>query len=106
MSDLGDDERPRKCRKIEDNKGSTEFPNERCHFVDLGLDEILRAILPEEIDLEIGLRARLIETVESRLAWGLALQDVLEKQVLGSEGHRAHGKAFSRAYSLVSKSWV
>ncbi|KAL5512817.1 hypothetical protein ACEPAG_3083 [Sanghuangporus baumii] len=70
MSDLDDDERPRKCRKFDGNK-----------------DDVLRAILHEEIDLEIGLRARLTETVESRLTWALILQDVLEKQILNSEGH-------------------
>ncbi|KAL5501431.1 MLP1_7 [Sanghuangporus vaninii] len=70
MSDLDDDERPRKCRKVEGNK-----------------DDVLRAILHEEIDLEIGLRTRLTETVESRLTWALVLQDVLEKQVLNPEGH-------------------
>ncbi|KAL5482793.1 MLP1_8 [Sanghuangporus weigelae] len=70
MSDFDDDERPRKCRKIEGNK-----------------DDVLRAILHEEIGLEIGLRARLTETVESRLSWALVLQDVLKKQVLNPEGH-------------------
>ena len=43
------------------------------------LDDLLRALLLEEIDLEIGLRNRLKEIVESRLTWALALENCLER---------------------------
>ena len=41
--------------------------------------QALKAVLNEELDIEIGLRNRLKETVESRLSWALVLQDALEK---------------------------
>jgi len=33
----------------------------------------------EELDVELGLRQRLYETVHSRLSWALLLQEALEK---------------------------
>ncbi|ESK89852.1 hypothetical protein Moror_837 [Moniliophthora roreri MCA 2997] len=38
----------------------------------------VQAIIPE-VDVEIGLRERLAETIEARIAWALALQDSLTK---------------------------
>ncbi|KAG7092695.1 hypothetical protein E1B28_009026 [Marasmius oreades] len=56
---------PHKRRRVEESE-------------DLGVTEgqYLQAILPE-ISLEIGLRRRLVETIESRIAWASLLQEIL-----------------------------
>ncbi|KZT11963.1 uncharacterized protein LAESUDRAFT_160608 [Laetiporus sulphureus 93-53] len=43
----------------------------------------------EEVDLELGLRERLYETVHSRLTWALILQETLEKGLKGATSEEA-----------------
>ena len=43
----------------------------------------LRQIVAEEIDLEIALRERLVETIESKITWALLLQEQLDKSSYG-----------------------
>lgn len=45
---------------------------------------VQRRLLVEEIDLEIALRRRLLETTQSRITWALLLQEALEKELKGA----------------------
>ncbi|TFY62462.1 hypothetical protein EVJ58_g3849 [Rhodofomes roseus] len=55
-------------------------------------------ILLEELDVEVGLRERLYETVNSRLTWALLLQEALEKEY--------PGKCFGRVLRGLTKTVV
>jgi len=58
-------------------------PNKRRRIEELDDTEAryLQAIIPE-VDVEIGLRERLAETIEARIAWASLLQEVLENGAL------------------------
>lgn len=43
----------------------------------------MRQVLAEELDLEIALRQRLLNAVESRITWALLLQESLMKDANG-----------------------
>jgi hypothetical protein len=43
----------------------------------------MRQVLAEELDLEIALRQRLSNTIESRITWALLLQESLMKDANG-----------------------
>ncbi|KAL0580194.1 hypothetical protein V5O48_001787 [Marasmius crinis-equi] len=60
-------------------------PNKRRRIEEIDETEAryLQAIIPE-IDVEIGLRERLAETIEARIAWALLLQEALQNDTSSS----------------------
>ena len=49
----------------------------------LGFAHASQQLIVQEIDLEIALRKRLLDTAQSRITWALLLQEALEKEVKG-----------------------
>ncbi|OCH91897.1 hypothetical protein OBBRIDRAFT_774513 [Obba rivulosa] len=69
--EVADDSRPMKRRKTTPETYVSE--HEHSHT-------LRRQVILEEVDLEIGLRKRLSETVQSRLTWALVLQETLNRE--------------------------
>ncbi|KAH9841474.1 uncharacterized protein C8Q71DRAFT_884337 [Rhodofomes roseus] len=67
MNDSRDDHRPQKRRRVAEVHSGVAVPTPQ-------------QIVLEELDVELGLRERLYETVNSRLTWALLLQEALEKE--------------------------
>ncbi|KZT73877.1 hypothetical protein DAEQUDRAFT_721361 [Daedalea quercina L-15889] len=67
MNGCVDDRRPPKRRKLAEPENDAAGPT-------------YQQLVLEEVDVELGLRQRLYETIHSRVTWALLLQEALEKE--------------------------
>ena len=92
-------ELPRKRGLLEHgNKGLLRLLSLKAQFLYFA-EHALESVLSEELDIEIELRNRLKETVESRLAWALLLQETLAEDT----GQFKDGgtSTFAHLYTMV-----
>lgn len=81
--DEGGRERPRKRQRISPRESRVKQVLPDCHLTQSeprsAYSPSFQQIILEEIDLEVAIRHRIVDTVQSRLTWALLLQESLDR---------------------------